>query len=389
MRSILSRASFALGLVVAMLVVAAPAFASVVHQVAHLSHTLTVSLVVAGPSVVLQATTINSQLMSLADWAKRRDPSGKIGQIVELLNQTNAILDDSLWKEGNLTTGDRVTMRTGLPAVAYRLLNAGVPRGKSTTSQVDEQCALLEGRGSVDKDIADLEGDLNAFRLSESQPFMEAMNQQMAQTMFYGNATVQPESFTGLSARYSTLSGAKNAQNILDGGGTGSNNCSIWLVGWGENTFSGVFPKGTAAGLQHFDLGEGDEFDANQNRYRAYMDRWVWKAGVRLKDWRFVVRICNINVANLVSNTSAADLITLMSRAIDRIPNPGMAKLAFYAGRTPKSILRVQALTKSTNALAVEPGLTQFGKAGASELTFLGIPVRTVDQLLETEARVV
>lgn len=334
----------------------------------------------------VMGATVGSNLLTLTDWAKRRDPSGKTATVTELLNQTNAMLDDMLWRPGNLTTGHRVTVRTGLPAVVWRLLNAGVPAGKSTTAQIDEQCGSLEARGQVDKDLAELEDDLAGFRLSEAEPFMESMNQEMQQTVLYGNSSVSPEEFTGLATRYSSLS-AKNAQNIINAAGAGGDNTSIYLIGWGEPVH-GIFPKGSIAGLVHQDLGEGDAFDANNNRFRAYMDRWNWKAGIALKDWRYVVRICNIDVSNLVADAGAqADLIKLMSRAIDRIPSPGRVKLAFYAGRTVKSMLRVQAMNKSQNALAVQEGLTQFGKPG-SDLTFLGIPVRTCDQILETEAAV-
>ena len=169
---------------------------------------------------------LSANALTLMDRAKRVDPDGKISKIVELLAQTNAILDDMPFIEGNLPTGHRCTMRTGLPTVAWRLLNQGVQPSKSTTAQSDEQCGMLEAYSEVDKDLAELNGDVNAFRFSESQAFLEAMNQEMASTVFYGNSGLNPEEFTGLSIRYSSLS-APNAQNILDAGGSGSDNTSI------------------------------------------------------------------------------------------------------------------------------------------------------------------
>lgn len=81
---------------------------------------------------------LGTSVLTLSDWAKRLDPQGKVPSIVELLSQTNEILDDMLWREGNLPTGHRINCRTGLPTVAWRLLNAGVQPSKSTTSQIDE-----------------------------------------------------------------------------------------------------------------------------------------------------------------------------------------------------------------------------------------------------------
>lgn len=335
--------------------------------------------------------TIGATVLTLADWAKRLDPDGKVPNIVELLSITNEILTDMLFKEGNLPTGDRLSVRTGLPTVAWRLLNKGVAKSKSTTAQIDEACGMLEARSEVDKDLAELNGNSGAFRLSEAQAFIEAMNQEMAQTLFYGNAGTAPEEFTGLSVRYSSLS-ANNGQNVLSAGGSGADNTSIWLVGWGANTVYGIFPKGTKAGLIHEDLGLIDAFDSDNNRFRAYADRWQWKCGVALRDWRFAVRIPNIDVSDLLAlsgtqaTTAATFLPKLMSRAIDRIPSLGMGRLAFYANRTVMSNLRVAAMEKSNSVLSIEQGLNQLGQNIQGGLKFMGVPVRICDSLLENES---
>lgn len=333
--------------------------------------------------------TLASGQLTLADWAKRLDPEGKVEyKIAEILGQTNEILDDAVFTEGNLPTGHRVTIRTGLPAVYWRSLNQGVPRSKSTTAQVDESCGMLEAYSAVDKDLAELNGNTASFRLSEDVAFLEAMNQAQAQTMFYGNPATDPRQYLGLSTRYGAISGAGNAQNIIDAGGTASNNASIWLVVWGENTVFCPFPKGSKAGLISEDDGVLTIYDANGNPFKAYQTHYQWKNGLVVKDWRYVVRICNINIANLVAESGAADVVKLMSRALDRVPNLSMGRAAFYMNRTLFSMMRIQALNKSQNAISVQEGLTQFGTP-TRWLDFLGVPIRKVDQLLNTEARVV
>lgn len=334
-----------------------------------------------------------SGALTLADWAKRMDPNGRVPKVAELLSQTNEILEDAVFMEGNLPTGHRLTIRTGLPVVYYRMINQGVPTSKSVTAQVDEACGMLEARSHIDTKLAMLNGNGAEFRLSEDQAFIEAMNQTQAGAMFYGNPGTDPRQFLGFQTRYSSLS-AGNGQNILDAGGTGSNNCSIYLVVWGENTVFCPFPKGSKAGLQHEDLGEGDVLDANNNYFRALRSLYQWDNGLAVKDWRYVVRIANINVTDLTSqsgtqaSTAATQIINLMSRALDRVPNLSMGRPVFYANRTLYSMLRVAALNKSNAALSIENALTQFGTPYA--LTkFLGIPLRKVDQLLNTESRVV
>ena len=80
--------------------------------------------------------TIGGTAYTLADWASRLDNQDKVAAIVELLSQNNEILDDMLWMEGNLPTGHKTTVRTGLPSATWRLLNYGVALSKSTTAPV-------------------------------------------------------------------------------------------------------------------------------------------------------------------------------------------------------------------------------------------------------------
>jgi len=78
--------------------------------------------------------TVGATALTYMDWAKRVDDGYKIASIIELLSQTNEILDDMLVVEGNLPTGHKTTVRTGLPQATWRLLNLGVPNTKSTTA---------------------------------------------------------------------------------------------------------------------------------------------------------------------------------------------------------------------------------------------------------------
>jgi len=337
--------------------------------------------------------TLSTSNLTLADWAKRSDPDGRVPIIAELLSQSNEILDDCVFKEGNLPTGERVVIRTGLPEVYWRALNQGIPSSKSTTAQIDEACGILEARSEVDKDLAMLNGNTAQFRLSEDTAFLEAMNQTQASTMFYGNPGTDPKKFLGLAPRYSDLSGG-NAQNIIDAGGSGSDNTSIFLVVWGDNTVYCPFPKGSKAGLTHEDLGEQTVYNGDGTRMQAFATRYQWKNGLVVKDWRYVVRIANIDISDLNGQTgtqassASTALVKLMAKALYRIPNMAMGRAAFYMNRTVHSGLSIAALDKSQSVLAINEGLTQFGSA-QSYLSFLGVPLRRVDSLVNTEARVV
>jgi len=335
-------------------------------------------------------STLSTSNLTLADWAKRSDPDGRIPIIAELLSQSNEILEDCVFKEGNLPTGERVVVRTGLPAVYWRALNQGIPSSKSTTAQVDEAAGILEARSEVDKDLAMLNGNTAQFRLSEDTAFLEAMNQTQATTLFYGNPGTDPKQFLGLAARYSSTSAA-NAQNILSAGGSGSDNTSVYLVVWGDQTVYCHFPKGSKAGLIHEDLGEQTVYNSDGTRLQAYATRYQWKNGLVVKDWRYVVRICNIDVSDLIGQTgtqaasAATNIVKLMARSLYRIPNMAMGRAAFYMNRTVHSGLSIAALDKSQYVLKINEGLSQFGTP-YSWLSFLGVPLRRVDAIINAEA---
>lgn len=346
--------------------------------------------------------TLTSKYLSLADFARRLDPDGKPAVIAELLSQENEILDDMVWQEANGTTGHQSTVRTGLPALVWRLLNQGVPPSKSTTAQVLDTFGSLTGYSVVDKKEAQLSGDIQAFRLTEDVSFMEAMAQTVASTLFYGNTAVNQQQFLGLAPRFSTVSttNAANATNVLDAGGTGSTNTSIWLLGFGPRTLFGIFPKGSKAGLTHIDHSDTRSwFDANGNPYETYQSYFEWDAGLVVKDWRFVVRICNIDVT-LLAGGSAANLINLLIKSVYRPPTMPRGvgpvqktdapmeevpkvRWAFYANRTVRQYMHIQAANKANVLLRLSEW------AGMVIMDFNGIPIRTCDGIVSNEARVV
>jgi|TARA_R110002020_G_scaffold357756_1_gene570088 hypothetical protein len=320
---------------------------------------------------------------TLADVAKRYDADGKIDTIVELLAETNEVLDDMTFLEGNLPTGHRTTVRSGLPASTWRKLNYGVQPSKSTTVQITDTTGMLEAYAEVDKALADLNGNTASFRLSEDRAFLESMNQTMANTLFYGDTGTDPEKFMGLSARYNSTT-AESGDNIIVGGGSGSDNTSVWLVCWGPNTCHGIYPKGSQAGLNHQDLGEVTLEDAANGKYQGYRTHYKWDIGMSVRDWRYIVRIPNIDVSNLTKDASgsSAALVDLMVQAVEKLPNVNLGRCVFYGNRTISSILRRQITNTSNVRLSMDE------VAGKRVMSFDGIPFRRNDAILNNEALV-
>jgi hypothetical protein len=369
-------AMFALS-ILALLTVGSPAVAQ--HLTQHFAAFDYSTFTDLGLAVI--GSTIGATVPTLVDVAKRLNPDGTLADIAERLAQKNEIIADLGMKEGNLPTGHQYTQRTGLPTIYFRLLNQGVPPSKSLTAQVTEQAAILEGRSQIDRDLAMLNGNSAAWRLSETKPFYEAFAEKVATTIFYGNAGTDPEQFTGLSTRYSSLS-AGNGGNIVDAGGTGSDNASIWVIGHGDG-FHGIYPKGSIGGLQHEDLGVVDAFDSSNNRFRAYMDWFQWKVGIVLPDWRNVVRIANLDISNLVAQSGQANITNQLIKAVTRIQTQQGVKI--YMNRTIRQYFEVEQYA----AVKGGGGLTFENVAGQPVMSWRGFQIRTVDSLLETEARVV
>ena len=324
---------------------------------------------------------------TLLDIAKRTDPNGQIAMLVEMLNQTNEVLDDAVWVEGNLPTGHRTSIRTGIPAPTWRKMYGFVQPSKSTSAQVTDNCGMLEAYAEVDKALADLNGNTAAFRLSEDRAHIEGMNQEQADTIFYGNEGTEPEAFTGLLPRFNSLS-AQNAQNIVNASGS-SNLQSIWLVVWGPNTVHCIYPKGSKAGLTVTDKGQvtieslGDG-NASGGRMEAYRTHYRWDSGLVVRDWRYVVRIANIDVTALTKAASSGpDLIDLMTQALELVQNTSMGRPAFYVSRTVRSFLRRQIANKVASST-----LTMDEVAGKRVVSFDGIPVRRVDRIVTGETAV-
>ena len=146
-----------------------------------------------------------------------------------------------------------------------------------------------------------------------------------------------------------------------------------------------VVGAGSKAGLVHEDYGlvtVQTSTGIGTGRMRAYQERWQWKAGIALKDWRYVVRIPNIDISNLVSKSSAADLIELMIKAIYRLPTMNGIRPVFYMNRTCQQMLDIQ----RRDDIVSGGGLTWETVDGKKQPSFRGIPIRLVDALTETEA---
>ena len=319
---------------------------------------------------------LTTKYPTFTDLIARLDGEGKIAPIAEVLNQNNPILKDLGFVECNKTDGYLHTIRTGLPSATWRKLYQGVQPTKSSTAQVTDTCGNLEVYAEVDKDLADINGNEARWRLTEDAAFIEGMSQQMAETIFYGDTTKNPERFMGIAPRYSKLSGCASARNVVTAGGTGSDLTSIYFIS--HQVFHGIYPKASKVGLSKTDKGQVTIVKEDGSMYEAYRTHYKWQVGTTLDDWRGCARVCNISLGSVDGNT----LITKMIEAKNRIEAKYLARTKIYLTRELMTILEKAALEKSSAALSIVSAASQF------KTTFFGIPLEICDAISTTEAQV-
>lgn len=330
-----------------------------------------------------------TELPTMINVAKRLDPNGTIADIAELLAQFQPILNDIPMVEGNLPTGHRTTVRTGIPTPTWRKLNYGVYPTKSQTAQVDDTIGMLEDYGEVDKDLAMLNGNTAEFRLSEDTPHIEGMSNTMASTIFYGDTAADPEKFLGLAPRYNVLGTPANKptaitnsaylKHIIGAGGTTSSvQTSIWYICWGRDKVHGLYPKGSKVGLISEDLGEVTLTDNDGGRFQGFRSHYQWKMGMCVRDWRYIVRIANVELANMTDATAQKNLYTAMVKALHTVPASAMG--TFYCSPGVMAMLDLAQIEKANAALGISDVF------GQKVTTFRGRPIKGVSAIIETEA---
>ena len=339
--------------------------------------------------------TIGSTYPSLIDAHK----ASAEGTVIELLAQNNPILDDAIATECNMQATHRHMMRTGLPTATWGRLYKGVQPSKSTMMQVDDTTGFLEARSEIDTRLLKLAPDPAKARLVDSAPFLETMNQEMATGIFYHDTDSTPEKFKGLSARYdlynsnAPIAGSPNAANqVIHGGGSESDNTSIWFVTWADHATSLLYPKGTKAGVSVMDKGEEPVRDANGGTYYAKVTQFEWHIGAFVKDFRYNARIANIDVSSM--RAGSVDLWALLRKAYYRLYmvygiNAKGGRTAIYMNRDVLEVLDAQSSDRAL--LAANPnytGLSQQNIEGRIIRTYREIPIRMTDAILNTEALV-
>jgi hypothetical protein len=337
--------------------------------------------------------TLSSAYITLADITKRQTTDKSISDIVEILAQQTPVARAGYVEVCNEGKKHRTTLRAALPSsptwVQYYSRLTPV---KSTTRQVEDTTGMAEAMTSIDKRLYDATKDKAKLRLQEAVGVLETFAQELESTFFYGNTASSPLEFLGLAPRMNNLSTAENKNQIVDGGGTGSTNTSIYGVTWGPRSAHLLIPEGVPGGVVREDKGEVR--DSNSDGV-IYLVEEIFKQhmGFAMPDWRYQFRVANIDV-NTLGTSSEPDLVNLIISAYYRMPSrksttgfssegmPVSIMPAIYVNSRIKEALHKQMLRQPNGML------TKGEFFGEEVMMCLGMAILETDGIVSTESRV-
>ena len=334
-------------------------------------------------------STLGSTYLTLADLYKQQEGDGKVtSSIIELLAETNPILEDMVVFECNDGTSHLTTVRTGIPQATWRRLYQGVQPSKTTNKQVTDTTGMLEAWSEIDSKLVALSKDPGQFRLNEASGFLEGMNNQMATTIFYGNTDYDPEKFMGLMPRFNSLTGAETSNQVVNAAGaSASAQTSVWFIVWGERTVHALYPAGTMAGLQREDKGIQTKTESDGSLYDVHREKFNWDIGLSVRDYRYVVRICNLDTAALVAGT--VDIYKYMRKAYYKLHQRKVTggRAAIYCNADVLEALDAATTpTQEDYSGSASPVRLRTTEVDGREVKmYRGMPVRECEAILGTE----
>lgn len=350
---------------------------------------------------------LNSDVFTIVDAARQQSQSVKFA---ELLTQRNDIVGMLPMEECNSGDSHVSSQETKLPQVFVRRFNRGVPTSMTSEATMRFGTIMYESTCSIDVEHAKREypkflqkaqGNstvaLKMYREKKSGRFGQAMAQQVAEALIYGDED-GPNRTHGLLSLMNDNT-AENNRNIINGGSTTQNlNTSIYLVTLSDEVISMLYPQGTAGGLETYD--EGRQTVTTQRRPTTagertgdialatlpmLLERFSWRVGLGVYDWRGVGRICNINAAEAragdAGRTSLLDAMTKLDNSVD---GPTNAKRIWLMNKDMKEAVELEADDWIKNSTSV----TYENVDGRTVTKVRGHAIHLVDRIMNNEALV-
>lgn len=314
-------------------------------------------------------------------------------EIVDLMVQNNPILDDLVISEANDGSSNKTTIRTGLPTATWTQFYQGVQASKGSKQQIRNTAGRVESKLEIDKRMYDEAPDKSAIILDEVDSHSEAMMQEMADCLIYGNIANEPKKFNGLINFYNTLGGADSTDDTQSKhfvfnmkSQTEASTAalrSIWLVGWSQKSIRAFYPRGSASGgLQRGSLMDAEATDTAGGTYTVKRQYLSWVLGLDVRDYRYGGRLANIQADKMFNTTNVPEYLEILRRLLARVRSDGVRHVWYMDKLTWEAVQVWLARKTMSNAVAFKDLQERPTE------TLFGIPVRTCDALNTNESLV-
>lgn len=327
-------------------------------------------------------TVIGTKQITFRDILSGLKSDGSRDQyIVDLFLKKNPILDDLIVTLANDGQVNQTTIRAGLPNVAWTGIYEGPQGSKGSKRVVKDACGMAESMVEVAKKLYDKAPDKQAFLLDEASTHANAMGQEVATALIYGNIKKNPKQFNGLDLRYPLHGGTDEDESsfyVINGAKASNPSTSalrsIWLVGHGTHSVHGFFPEGGVAGLKQGPVEEkwNSEDVATAGNYKLVVQQFSWEIGLAVRDFRYAGRISNIESDKMFETSGQPDYLELLRRLMCRVNSDGVNQ-AFYMDKQTLEMIQVLCGRKTAeNAVRFEQLFDR------KVTTLFGVPVRTL-----------
>lgn len=324
-------------------------------------------------AVILSST----DRLTAAELVKRDGVTDDQRRIIEQLAVTNEMLLDAPIVEANDKTVNTQVVRTALPKGTRRVYNQGVGTGSSQTDTIHDVVAQVAIYSKIDKDLVKNASNPQEFLMQEQVAFLAGLANDMADDIFYGNHSKDPASIDGFAVRRAKL----GDQCISMGGSTANKQTSIYLVKWGPQAVKYIYPRAASGlGVQRTDKGiQTVKAPVGDGEYEAYVNYYQADYGIAVGDPRALVRICNIDMSQEMSDADAQKLVRKILAAKAKLPQ-GDGTVSILCNADIMSIFDQATLSKANVVY------TSTDPWGRPVNMLRDMRIRRCDAILNTEA---
>lgn len=337
--------------------------------------------------------TLGTGKMTLGEAVKREDPNGQQAQMVDVLSQVNAVLQDASFQECNNGTFHQATRVASEPTGQDRIYNEGVSATIGVTEMVTEPTQLLDDRASVDSALLLHQPNPAQFRSEEEDIHMRGISKTLASRVFDGNRATNPKQITGINNRsdYNQLSSSYVYDNAGGNASVTANKTSLYIIQWGARKVTMTHPRnvpgGAMFGLMRTDLGEDLITDprVSTKAFLGVQTYFSVQFGLFIYDPRMIKRVVNISTTNIDGVDDISWDEEIMFEAVGDLEDNGEGAV-IYTNKTLWTQMRKRANEKGNASFTMsEEGEGPFAK---KVMFFDTIPIHRVDQITNVQATV-